>query len=54
MRIFAAPIMAIIFIGWVCYLIFKKDVKKHKNEIFAGFVFIAVWAVIYVASFFVN
>ena len=54
MRIFAAPIMAIIFIGWVGYLIFKKDVKKHRNEIFAGFVFIVVWAVIYAASFYIN
>jgi len=53
MRIFAAPIMAIIFIGWVCYLILKGDTKKYKNEIFAGFVFVAVWGIIYAASFYV-
>ncbi|MBD1394813.1 hypothetical protein [Mucilaginibacter glaciei] len=47
MRIFAAPIMAIIFLGWVFYIAFiTKTIKKHKNEVFAGFFFMAIWAVI--------
>lgn len=40
--------MAIIFIGWVLYKAFiTKDIKKHKNEVFGGFFFIAIWIVIY-------
>lgn len=48
MRIFAAPIMAVIFLGWVLYITFvTKTYKKHKNEIFAGFFFIAIWAALF-------
>jgi len=47
MNALMAPIMAIVFLGWVFYLTFiTKTVKKHRDEVFAGFFFIAVWAVI--------
>ena len=46
MRIFAVPIMAIIFLGWVIYIVFiTKTIKQYKNEVFAGFFFIALWAI---------
>ncbi|MDB5152688.1 MAG: hypothetical protein JWR54_1439 [Mucilaginibacter sp.] len=49
MRIFTPIIFAIIFLGWVLYRDFiRKDIKKYKNEIFAGCFFIAIWAVIYI------
>lgn len=42
-----APMLAVIFLGWVFYLTFiTKTVRKHKDEVFAGFFFMAVWAVI--------
>jgi len=41
--------MAVIFLGWVFYITFiTKTLKKNKNEVFAGFFFIAAWAVILV------
>jgi hypothetical protein len=47
MRVLIAPIMAIIFLGWVLYIsVVTKTLKKNKNEVFAGFFFIALWAVI--------
>lgn len=47
MRIFAVPAMALIFLGWFIYITFiKKTFKENKWEIFAGFTFIAIWAVI--------
>ena len=47
MNAFIAPILAVIFLGWVFYLTFiTKTVKKHKDEVFAGFFFIAIWVVI--------
>ena len=46
MKALMAPIMAVIFLGWVLYITFiTKTAKKHKDEIFAGFFFLAVWAV---------
>jgi len=49
LEVFGPPIMAIIFISWVLYrTLITKDIKKYKNEVFGGFVFIAVWVVIYV------
>jgi len=49
MRIIMAPIMAIIFIGWVLYRAFiVKDIKKYKTEVFGGFFFIAIWIVLFV------
>ena len=46
-RVLMVPIMAIIFLGWGFYVTFiTKSLKKNKNEVFAGFFFIAVWAVI--------
>jgi hypothetical protein len=49
MRALMVPIMAIIFLGWVFYITFiTKTLKKNKNEVFAGFFFIAIWAVILV------
>jgi len=49
MRVLMVPIMAIIFIGWVLYIaLVKRELKKHRNEVFGGFFFIAVWLVIYV------
>lgn len=46
MRLFAAPIMAVIFLGWVFYIAFiTKTYKQYKNEVFAGFFFIAIWVV---------
>jgi len=47
MKALMAPILAVIFLGWVFYLTFiTKTVKKHKDEVFAGIFFMAVWAVI--------
>lgn len=47
MKALMAPILALIFLGWVFYITFiTKTVKKHKDEVFAGFFFMAVWAVI--------
>ncbi|WP_166727702.1 hypothetical protein [Mucilaginibacter gilvus] len=49
MRALTVPIMAIIFLGWVFYITFiTKTLKKNKNEVFAGFAFIAIWVVILV------
>ncbi|TWJ03227.1 hypothetical protein JN11_00764 [Mucilaginibacter frigoritolerans] len=49
MKALMAPIMAVIFLAWVFYITFiTKTIKKNKNEVFAGFFFIAVWAVILV------
>jgi hypothetical protein len=47
MRLLMVPIMIIIFLGWVFYITFiSKTLKKNKTEVFAGFFFIAAWAVI--------
>jgi hypothetical protein len=49
MRVLMVPIMAVIFLGWVFYITFiTKTFKKNKNEVFAGFFFMAVWAIILV------
>lgn len=50
MRIFAAPILAIIFLAWVFYITFiKKTFKQHKTEVLIGCLFFAVWGIIWVA-----
>jgi hypothetical protein len=49
MRIFTPVIFSVLFIGWVLYRAFiTKDIKKHKNEVFGGIFFMAVWALIYI------
>lgn len=49
MAIFGPSILSALFIGWVLYRTFiKKDLKKHKNEVFGGFFFMAVWALLYI------
>lgn len=49
MRIFIPPFLAIVFIGWVLYIwLIKKDFKNHKGDIAGGFIFLLVWALIYV------
>jgi hypothetical protein len=53
MRVFLAPLMAIIFLGWVFYITFiTKTLKKNKNEVFAGFFFLGIWAVILMVMFY--
>ncbi|MBK0380573.1 hypothetical protein [Mucilaginibacter segetis] len=53
MAIFVAPILAVLFIGWVLYhALLAKDLKKYKTEAFYGFAFIGVWAIIYLV--FIN
>ena len=38
-----------IFILWVLHHLFiKKDLKKYRTEVFAGFTFIVIWTVIYI------
>ncbi len=50
MRIFAVPIMAIIFLGWVFYIAFiKKTLKQNKILVLLGFFFFAVWGIIWIA-----
>lgn len=50
MAIFGPLILSVIFFGWVLYRAFiKKDIKKHKDEVFGGFFFMAVWALLYIA-----
>lgn len=52
MRVFAAPIMAILFLGWVLYITFiSKTIKKHKTEVLLGFFFFAVWGILLVALY---
>lgn len=37
-----------VFLIWVLYrLLVKKDIKKYKNEVITGFVFIGVWIVLF-------
>lgn len=51
MRIFIVPVMALLFIGWVLYRwLIKKDIKQHKGDVIGGFMFIAIWVVIYVCA----
>ena len=51
MRILIAPIMAVIFLSWVFYRAFiTKDIKQHKNEVFGGFFFLAIWVAIYLVT----
>jgi hypothetical protein len=51
MKALMAPIMAIIFLGWVIYItLVTKTLSKHKDEVFAGFCFLAVWAVIIIIA----
>ncbi len=48
MRIFMPVVFIILFAGWVLYrLLLKKDLLKHKAELYLGIFFIAVWAVLY-------
>jgi len=48
MRIFAIPIMAAIFVGWVLYRwLIKKDIKQHMGDVVGGFMFLGFWALIY-------
>ncbi|WP_193553751.1 hypothetical protein [Flavobacterium silvisoli] len=48
MRIFMPIVFFILFAGWVLYrLLLKKDLLKHKAELYLGIFFIAVWAVLY-------
>ncbi len=37
MNALIAPFMAVIFIGWVIYLAFTIKIKRHRDEVFAGF-----------------
>ena len=51
MGVLGPPIMSVLFIGWILYrTLITKDIRKYKTEIFGGFFFIAVWAVIYIVS----
>jgi hypothetical protein len=48
MLILGPPIMSALFLGWLLYrALITKDIKKYKGEVFAGFFFMAVWAVTY-------
>jgi len=39
--------IAIIYSGRVIYLLFKKQLKNHLDEVYTGLFFFAVWALIY-------
>jgi hypothetical protein len=48
MRLFFAPVMALLFIGWILYhWLIKKDIKQHKDDILGGCLFFLAWALIY-------
>lgn len=40
-----------VFLAWVLYhYLIKKDIKRYKNETISGFVFLGIWAVIFLVS----
>ena len=49
MRVFITIIIATVFLGWVLYVwLIKKDIKNHRGDVAGGFIFLLVWALIYV------
>ncbi len=52
MRVYLPVILATVFIGWVLYIwLIKKDIKNHRGDIAGGFIFLAVWGLIYLWMF---
>ena len=48
MRVFIPIILAAAFLGWVLYTwLIKKDIKNHKGDVAGGFIFLLVWALLY-------
>ena len=38
-----------IFLIWIFYRVFiKKDIRKHRNELYAGLVFMGLWIILFV------
>jgi len=50
LRIFMPIAFLIVFAGWIAYRFFiKKDLRNQSTNLYAGFAFIGIWAVIYFA-----
>ena len=48
MRVFIPLIFLIVFLGWAGYrALIKRDLLRHKDEIFTSLFFFGIWAVIY-------
>ncbi|WP_162128426.1 hypothetical protein [Flavobacterium phycosphaerae] len=48
MRIFLPLVFVLLYAAWVLYrALLKKDLLKHKAELYAGLFFIGVWGVLY-------
>jgi len=48
LRFYMPLVFIALIIGWLHYrLFFKKDLKQHKNDLYLGLFFIAIWSVLY-------
>lgn len=48
MRGYMAIGFLVLFVLWILYrLLIKKDLKQNLNNLYAGLLFIGVWAAIY-------
>lgn len=48
-RVLIAPVLIVLFFGWILYrLLIRKDLKQHMNELYAGLFFVSIWAVAYI------
>lgn len=49
MHFFVIPFLTIVFIAWIVYHSFiRKDMSKHRHELYGGLIFIGIWMVLYV------
>lgn len=51
MRIFGGFGLAIAFVIWVIYRLYKKDLKQNMQAFYAYLTFVLVWAGIYSLCF---
>lgn len=47
MRVFGGLGLAIAFLIWVLYRLYKKDLRQHMQAFWVYLSFVIVWAVIY-------
>jgi hypothetical protein len=47
MRIFGGLVLAIAFVIWLLYRLYKKDLRQNMQALYVYLSFVVVWAVIY-------
>jgi hypothetical protein len=48
MRLIFPLVLLVLFVSWILYhILIKKDLSEHKNDLYLGIFFFAIWALIY-------